>query len=163
MSDKSTSVRCMLLPLRSLNLLIPNSAVAEIIGYSVPRPLSGGSDWFAGVVLWRGVYVPVVAVEQMCNIAGAGAGAGPRARIAIVYNPEKDPDLPYIGIHMQDIPRAYLAGSDSTESGSSEGLSEYLITRVDDEQLARVIPDIDKIIADLKLEYNPARLEELKT
>ena len=161
MSDKSTSVRCMLLPLSSLNLLIPNSAVAEIIGYSVPRPLSGGSDWFAGVVLWRGVYVPVVAVEQMCDIASAEAG--PRARIAIIYNPEKDPDIPYIGIHMQDIPRAYLADSDSTESGSSEGLSEYLLTRVDDEQLARVIPDIDKIIADLKLEYNPARLEELKT
>ena len=161
MSDKSTSVRCMLLPLSSLNLLIPNSAVAEIIGYSVPRPLSGGSDWFAGVVLWRGVYVPVVAVEQMCNIASPGVG--PRARIAIVYNPEKDADLPYIGIHMQDIPRAYLADSDSTESGSSEGLSEYLLTRVDDDQLARVIPDLDKIIADLKFEYNPARLEELKT
>jgi len=161
MSDKSTSVRCMLLPLSSLNLLIPNSAVAEIIGYSEPRPLTGSSDWFGGVVLWRGVYVPVVAVEQMCNVDRAGTG--PRARIAIVYNPEKDPDLPYIGIHMQDIPRAYLAESDSTESGSSEGLSEYLLTRVDDEQLARAIPDLDKIIADLRLEYNPARLEELKT
>ena len=161
MSDNSTSVRCMLLPLSSLNLLIPNSAVAEIIGYSEPRPFTGASDWFGGVVLWRGVYVPVVAVEQMCN--ATSAGTGPRARIAIVYNPEKDSDLPYIGIHMQDIPRAYLAESESTESGSSEGLSEYLLTRVDDEELARAIPDLDKIIADLKLEYNPARLEELKT
>lgn len=151
----------MLLPLNSLNLLIPNSAVAEIVGYNEPRSLSGASDWFAGVVLWRGVYVPVVAVEQMCDVGIAGVG--PRARIAIVYNPEKDPELPYIGIHMQDIPRAYLAESDSTESGSSEGLSEYLLTRVDDEQLARVIPDLDKIIADLKIEYNPARLEELKS
>jgi chemosensory pili system protein ChpC len=150
----------MLLPLSELNLLIPNSAVAEIIGYSTPRALSGSSDWFAGVVMWRGVYVPVVAVEQMCNIASAGFG--PRTRIAIIYNPEKDSELPYIGIHMQDIPRAYLA-DDSTESGSSEGLSEYLLTRVDDEQLTRVIPDLDKIIADLKLEYNPERLEELKT
>jgi hypothetical protein len=38
-----------------------------------------------------------------------------------------------------------------------------LLTRVDDEQLARVIPDVDKIIAALKLEYSPQRLEELKT
>ncbi len=150
----------MLLPLSELNLLIPNSAVAEIIGYSTPRALSGSSDWFAGVVMWRGVYVPVVAVEEMCNIASAGVG--PRTRIAIIYNPEKDPELPYIGIHMQDIPRAYLA-DDSTESGSSEGLSEYLLTRVDDEQLVRVIPDLDKVIADLKLEFNPECLEELKT
>ncbi len=160
MNDTMTSVRCMLLPLNSLKLLIPNSAVAEIIGYSSPRALANCSDWFTGVVLWRGVHVPVVTIEQMCNIAIADVG--PRSRIAIIYNPEKDPDLPYFGIHMQDIPRAYLADPDTTESGSSEGLSEYLVTRVDDEQLARVIPDIDKIIADLKLEYNPARLEELK-
>jgi chemosensory pili system protein ChpC len=151
----------MLLPLTSLNLLVPNSAVAEIIGYSTPRPLSECSDWFVGVVLWRGVYIPVVAVEQMCDIATAGVG--PRARIAIIYNPEKDPELPYVGIHMQDIPRAYLADSDSTESGSSDGLGNYLLTRVDDEELARVIPDFDMIIAALKLEYNPQRLEELKT
>jgi len=101
----------------------------------------------------------VIAIEQMCNIATASTG--PRTRIAVVYNPQKDPDLPYVGIHMQDIPRAYLADPDATESGSSDGLSEYLLTRVDDEQLARVIPDLDKIIADLKLEYGPARLAEL--
>jgi len=160
MNDKTTSVRCMLLPLTSLNLLVPNSAVAEIIGYSAPRALANCSDWFAGVVLWRGVYVPVVAIEQMCDVATASTG--PRARIAIIYNPEKDPELPYLGIHMQDIPRAYLADPDTTESGSSDGLSDYLLTRVDDEGLQRVIPDLDKIIADLKLEYSPARLEELK-
>ena len=159
MNDKPTSVRCMLLPLTSLNLLIPNSAVAEIIGYSTPRELPETSEWFPGVVLWRGVYVPVVAVEQMCDVDVAQVS--PRARIAIIYNPDKDPDLPYLGIHMQDIPRAYLAEADTMEAGSSEGLSEYLVTRVDDEQLARVIPDIDKIIADLKLEYNENRLEEL--
>lgn len=159
MNDKSTSVRCMLLQLTSLNLLIPNSAVAEIIGYSTPRPLENSSDWFAGVVLWRGVYVPVVTVEQMCHVATAAVG--PRARIAIIYNPEKDPELPYLGIHMQDIPRAYLAEADSMVSGGDDGLSEYLVTRVDDEQLNRVIPDIDKIIADLKLEYSQDRLAEL--
>jgi len=160
MNDKTTSVRCMLLPLTSLNLLVPNSAVAEIIGYSQPRALADCSDWFAGVVLWRGVYVPVIAIERMCDVATASSG--PRARIAIIYNPEKDPELPYLGIHMQDIPRAYLADPDTTESGSSDGLSDYLLTRVDDEELQRVIPDLDKIIADLKLEYSPARLEELK-
>ena len=159
MNDKASSVRCMLLPLTSLNLLIPNSAVAEIIGYSTPRQLPNCSEWFAGVVLWRGVYVPVVAIEQMCNLGTAQIS--PRARIAIVYNPDKDPELPYLGIHMQDIPRAYLAEPDSMESGSDEGLGEYLVTRVDDEQLQRVIPDIDKIIADLKLEYSEKRLEEL--
>ncbi len=159
MADQSGSVRCMLLPLRSLNLLVPNSAVAEIIGYSTPRALPDSSDWFPGVVLWRGVYIPVVAVEQMCDVDVAQVG--PRARIAIIYNPEKDPEVPYLGIHMQDIPRAYLAEAETMVSGSDEDLSPYLLSRVDDEQLARVIPDLDRIIADLKLEFSPKRIEEL--
>ncbi len=159
MADQSGSVRCMLLPLRSLNLLVPNSAVAEIIGYSTPRALPDSSDWFPGVVLWRGVYIPVVAVEQMCGVDVAQVG--PRARIAIIYNPEKDPEVPYLGIHMQDIPRAYLAEAETMVSGSDEDLSPYLLSRVDDEQLARVIPDLDRIIADLKLEFSPKRIEEL--
>lgn len=159
MNEQTKSVRCMLLPLKSLNLLLPNSAVAEIIGYSAPRELADTSDWFEGVVLWRGVYIPVVAVEQMCGLDTAEVR--PRARIAIIYNPEKDPELPYLGIHIQDIPRAYLAEADSMISGGDEGLGEYLITRVDDEELARVIPDLDKIIATLKREYSPSSLEQL--
>ena len=161
MSNKPTSVRCMLLPLTSLNLLIPNSAVAEIIGYSPPRQLSDTSEWFPGVVLWRGVYVPVVEVEKLCGLGAAQVG--PRTRIAIIYNPEKDPEIPYLGIHMQDIPRAYLAEADSVEAGSDEGLNPYLLTRVGDEQLLRVIPDFDKIIADLKLEFTQNRIKELAT
>jgi len=161
MSSNPTSVRCMLLPLTSLNLLIPNSAVAEIIGYSIPRQLSDTSAWFPGVVLWRGVYVPVVEVEKLCNLGVAEVG--PRTRIAIIYNPEKDPEMPYLGIHMQDIPRAYLAEAESMETGNDDGLNPYLLTRVDEEQLARVIPDFDKIIDDLKLEFNQNRIEELTT
>jgi chemosensory pili system protein ChpC len=161
MSSNPTSVRCMLLPLTSLNLLIPNSAVAEIIGYSIPRQLSDTSEWFPGVVLWRGVYVPVVEVEKLCNLGVAEVG--PRTRIAIIYNPEKDPEMPYLGIHMQDIPRAYLAEAESMETGNDDGLNPYLLTRVDDEQLARVIPDFDKIIDDLKLEFNQNRIEEVTT
>ncbi len=148
----------MLMPLKSLNLLVPNSAVAEIIGYSAPRELSGSSAWFEGVVLWRGVYVPVISVEELCEVGHAEVR--PRARIAIIYNPEKDPDLPYLGIHIQDIPRAYLAEAETTISSGDEGLSEYLITRVDDEELARAIPDLDKIIAALKQEYNESKLAE---
>ena len=159
MDDNAKSVRCMLLPLNSLSLLIPNSAVAEIVGYTEPREISGSSDWFAGVVLWRGVYIPVVAVEQMCGLAVAGVG--PRTRIAIIYNPEKDPALPYLGIHIQDIPRAYLAEADTMISGGDDNLCEFLVTRVDDEELARAIPDLDKIIATLKLEYSHEKLDQL--
>ncbi|MFT5218041.1 MAG: chemosensory pili system protein ChpC [Planctomycetota bacterium] len=159
MSENNGSVRCMLLPLTSISLLIPNSAVAEIIGFSTPRKISATSDWFSGAVLWRGVYIPVVSVEQMCGLGVAGVG--PRARIAIIYNPEKDADLPYLGIHMQDIPRAYLADSNTIESTDDAPISEYLLCQIDEDQLVRAIPDLDKIIVDLKIEFTPERIAEL--
>ncbi|MCZ6882329.1 MAG: chemotaxis protein CheW [Gammaproteobacteria bacterium] len=159
MSDSATTVRCMLLPLYSINLLIPNAAVAEIVGYSKPRPLAESSDWFAGVVLWRGVYVPVVVVEEMCEIDSAHVG--PRARIAILYNPSKDTELPYLGIHIQDIPRAYLAEAEKMESGTDDELSQYLLSRVDEDQYARFIPNLEVIITDLKREYSPDKLNQL--
>ncbi len=158
MNDTVMSVPCMLLPLSSMNLVIPNSAVAEIIGYSAPRPVSGTSDWFLGVVMWRGVYIPVVSVEEMCEIDSVHVG--PRARIGILYNPESDPDLPYLGIHIQDIPRAYLAESDKMEAGSDSGLSQYLISRVDEDHQARTIPDLDRIFGDLKAEYDPEKIDQ---
>ena len=159
MSVNSESIRCMLLPLSSINLLIPNSAVAEVIGYFTPTALAGSSRWFPGVVMWRGVHVPVISIEEMCSIDAQIVGA--RSRIAIIYNPEKDAELPYLGIHIQDIPRAYLAEPDKTESGSDDGLSQYLLSNVDDDHLARFIPNLDNIIADLKVEYTQEKIGQL--
>jgi len=161
MIDNPMAVRCMLLPLSSINLLIPNSTVAEIVGYSSPSPLAGSSAWFPGVVLWRGVYVPVVKVEEMCAIETAAVST--RSRFAMLYNPNKDDDLPYLGIHIQDIPRAYLAEVENMESGSDDGLSQYLLSRVDEDDVSRFIPNLDKIVSDLKLEYSKDKLNQLNS
>ena len=96
--------------------------------------------------------MPVVAVEQMSNVDVAAVG--PRARIAIIYNPEPNPELPYLGIHIQDIPRAYLAEAESMESSTNDGLIPYLLSRVDDDEDMRFIPDLDRIIGDLGNELN---------
>lgn len=145
-------VRCMLLPMSSISLVTPSSAMAEIIGYSEPQKIDGSSNWFLGVVLWRGAYVPVISVEELCSLDTVHLGS--RSRIGIIYNPEKDDDLPYIGLHMQDIPRAYLAESDSMESGSDDGLSQYLLSRVDDDQFKRAIPNLDAMFAELKPQFS---------
>ena len=151
--SEAHAIRCMLLPLTGINLLLPNSAVAEVIAYPMPRKLENTSDWFTGVALWRGIYVPVVEVEQMCRLGVANSSH--RARLAVLYNPEADESLPYLGIHIQDIPRAYLAESATIKAASEMDVEPYLKCRVDDESLYRAIPDLDAIIADLKKEYHP--------
>ena len=105
----------------------------------------------------------MISLEQMCSldtVIDTGI-IGSRSRIAIIYNPEKDAELPYLGIHIQDIPRAYLADSDNMESGSDDGLSQYLLSSVDEDNLARVIPNLDNIIAGLKVEYTQEKIDRL--
>lgn len=69
--------------------------------------------------------------------------------------------MPYIGLHIQDIPRAYLAEYTKMESGSDDNLSQYLLSRVDDDQLSRFIPNLDAIAVELKAQLSQEKLDNL--
>jgi chemosensory pili system protein ChpC len=145
---ENSSIRCMQLPLLDMHLLLPNSAVAEIIGYTEPEAGSEGSDWYDGKISWRGVMVPIVSVEKMCQSNSVGAGS--RSRIAIVYNLDGDDAMPYFGIILQDIPRAYLAEEERLLESGLEVDCEYLSTQADAMIDRLYIPDLDAILASLK-------------
>ena len=142
------SIRCMQLPLVNLQLLVPNSAVAEIIGYTHPEADYAGDGWYDGQISWRGVLVPVVSVEKMCD--QGSAEPGPRSRIAIIYNPSGDNDLPYLGIILQDIPRAYLAEEERMQDVIEAPGCDYLQGRADIMIEQLVIPDLDAIASAIK-------------
>lgn len=148
MADQE-SIRCMQLPMASFQMLLPNSAVAEIIGYIEPEIDVDEADWFVGRISWRGVLVPVVSIEKMCG--QAAVKPGPRSRIAIVYHPEGDKALPYLGLILQDIPRAYLAEQDRLQDVVEEESCEFLLGSADIMLEHLVIPDIDAIADRIKM------------
>lgn len=145
---ENSSVRCMQLPLMGMYLLLPNSAVAEIIGYTEPEVGSEGSDWYSGKIFWRGVMVPVISVEKMCQ--NASMEPGPRSRIAVVYNLNGDQSMPYFGIILQDIPRAYLAEKERLIDSNVAVDCKYLSTQADAIIGQLYIPDLDAILISLK-------------
>lgn len=144
----AAAIRCMQLPLLDFQLLLPNSAVAEIIGYSLPEDANDKSDWYKGQVPWRGVMVPVVSVEQMCE--QSTLEPGPRTRLAIIYNPSADSQIPYLGLILQDIPRAYLAEQERLMEGLDVVDCQFLVSRADVLVDQLVIPDLDAIIASVQ-------------
>ncbi|MDJ0832015.1 MAG: chemotaxis protein CheW [Gammaproteobacteria bacterium] len=138
------SIRCMQLPLHNQQLLLPNSAVAEIIGYTSPEAAHQGSGWYDGKISWRGVLVPVVSVEKMCGMETAESGH--RTRIAIIYNPNGDQSLPYLGLILKDIPRAYLAEPERLQAMQATANCDYLLGQADAMFEQLYIPDLDAII-----------------
>ena len=147
MTDQAP-IRCMQLPLLGVEVLMPNSAVAEIISYSHPEPEYKGSEWLDGMIFWRGVLIPVVSLEKMCETEFVDPG--PRSRIAIIYNFEKDSEMPYLGIILQDIPRAYLAEVERMQEAVSKPDCKFLQCKADlmNEQL--MIPDLEVIMDQVK-------------
>ncbi len=144
------SIRCIQLPLLNRFLLLPNSVVAEIISYV--RPERAGSDWLDGIMIWRGVSVPVISVEKMCQQSHTEPGV--RSRIAVIYNLDKDDDLPYLGIILQDIPRAYLAEQDRMPAQTFDSDCRYLYGRADVMNSELVIPDLDAITQSTREKLN---------
>lgn len=145
------SIRCMQLPMAAFHMLVPNSAVAEIIGYVEPDAGDDDlkTDWYYGYIAWRGVSVPVVSVEAMCQQISSKPGA--RSRIAIVYHPDGDNALPYVGLVLQDIPRAFLAEQDRLAEDFEEEPCEYIVGGTDIMLDRLVIPDLDRIIERIKM------------
>ena len=143
---EQNSIRCIQLPLVDWQLLLPNSVVAEIIGYS--KPEQHGAGWYDGLLSWRGAFVPIVSIEGMCQRQQPETGS--RTRIAIIYNLSGDEDLPYVGIILQDIPRAYLAEADRMQDFSATPECEYLLGRADLMIDQLMIPDLDAIMLAVK-------------
>lgn len=146
---ESEAIRCMQLPLADVHLLVPNSAVAEIIGYDRPvRSETSDAAWYQGEIPWRGVKVPVVSIEQMCALQAATTGA--RTRIAVLYNPAGSDDLPYLGVVLRDIPRAFLAEPERMSGEATASDCNFISSQLQESLGQLMIPDLDAIIAALR-------------
>ena len=147
---EQNSIRCIQLPIVGWQLIVPNVAVAEIIAYT--RPEKEGDGWYDGTLIWRGAMVPIISVEKMCQREFTEPGS--RSRIAIIYNLSGDEDLPYIGVILQDIPRAYLAEEDQMQSVVSKSECEFIYGRADIMLEQLMVPDLDAIMAAVKQKIN---------
>ncbi|MDP6675337.1 MAG: chemotaxis protein CheW [Gammaproteobacteria bacterium] len=72
----------LLVPLHQARLIVPRSCVAEIIRYS-PLQSRGieAPDWFRGFVGWNNLQVPVISIEDLCDMPSTEPAG--RTRITI--------------------------------------------------------------------------------
>jgi chemosensory pili system protein ChpC len=118
-------IRGVLLPLGGHMLLLPNAAVAELIGFQNPEPDEANPDWLLGNLTWRGRRVPLVSFEQAAGLPRTEQGSQ-RLRIAVLNTLNGNEELPYIGLLTQGITRLTRVRatslSDDSEGGSDSAL-----------------------------------------
>lgn len=101
--DSGSGIACMVLPMLGHNLLIPNSAIAEMSSVQILESVENSPDWLLGLYSWRGMYIPVISIESINQ--KPSPPLNPLGRIAVINATDIDENVPFIAIHTQGIPR----------------------------------------------------------
>jgi len=107
-SLRSSQLTGLLLPLADRNLILPNVAVAELIDYQASAFDLDTPPWYLGRVTWRERQIPLISFESACR---QKIVIGERVRIVILNALGGLPELRFIALLVQGIPRSYKLDS----------------------------------------------------
>ncbi|MET0331534.1 MAG: chemotaxis protein CheW, partial [Dyella sp.] len=74
-------IRCVLVPVGTLRLLLPNASVAEVITMPLPEPVPGAPDWLLGRIAWRGWRMPLLSFGKLAGAAEPDREEGRRVAV----------------------------------------------------------------------------------
>lgn len=147
-------LRCIFLPLAQQMLVVPYSAVAEVVGYDNLQPVKTSVPGIIATLEWRGLRLPVLRLESLDKENSAENGKN--LRIAIL-NRITEKGLDFLAVVLHGIPRMHrLKRSDVTFVGPSK--KPYLLMEVAVREQKAQIPNlewIEKSVADFKNPQQP--------
>ncbi len=144
MAQTESIVRTQIIPLTGMNLVLPNTSIAEVINYSTPTTVKGAPDWYLGTVNWRGINIPLVSFEKANEVKAARKSK--LTRIAVLNGVSGNDKLSFYGVVVQGIPRLVsLEESSIQEANSSTTKLPLALSQVTIADQEAVIPDQIKI------------------
>jgi chemosensory pili system protein ChpC len=150
MAQAESIIRTQIIPLTGMNLVLPNTSIAEVIAYIKPSPAEEESpDWFLGMVNWRGLTIPIVSFEKANEVKFARKSKS--TRIAVLNGISGNDELSFYGVIVQGIPRLATLNEDSIEEVSSHKMTLPLAlaqTKIEEQDV--IIPDQKEIEKMLK-------------
>jgi chemosensory pili system protein ChpC len=144
MAQAENIVRSQIITLNGINLVLPNTCIAEVINYTEPTPVEDAPDWYLGNILWRGIAIPIVSFETANEVPSANHSGS--VRIAVLNGVSGEEKLPFYGIIIQGIPRLVtLKESDIRQKDHIDQELPLILSQVDMDDMDAVIPDQVKI------------------
>jgi chemosensory pili system protein ChpC len=96
-------IKCVLLTLRTENVVVPNAALAEIVSLRDVSKVDNAPQWLLGKMHWRGVDIPLVSFEAAAEGANAAMSANQAAVIHLISADGKAV-YPYVGLSISGVP-----------------------------------------------------------
>jgi chemosensory pili system protein ChpC len=148
MNEQELKVRSQLIPLHNMRLVLPNTAIAEVISFHKPHPLEDMPPWVMGMLPWRGLQIPLISLETAAMDQAPETHR--RSRVAVLNTLTGSDQLPFYGIIAQGIPR--LMGLDHStilDAPNAEQAQKFVLRQVVVEGHPAAIPDLSAIEGEL--------------
>ena len=134
-------IRTIMAALSEGHVLLPNSAVAEVLDYTAPKPFKQGPAWLLGELAWRGWQVPVISYQRLIDDKAADA-VTPKARILIIKTLAESTQVNYIGLVIQGLPHLKTITAESLIEQQTNKLPKALFSKVSIDSLTALIPEL---------------------
>jgi chemosensory pili system protein ChpC len=134
----------MALPNGRADVLLPRSAVAEIVAYRPPTPLPNAPDWLIGNLIWQQRPVPVVSIGA---VQAEESQTAPQRRTCLVvcYVPSANRALPFVAILAAGPPRLCRFRAEDMKAAPADAPNPFVLQTFTYKDRPAWIPDMDAI------------------
>jgi chemotaxis signal transduction protein len=147
MTGSDRELKCLVLPIRGTGIVVPNTAVAEVITQQVVTRREDTPDWFLGTGAWRGREIPLIAFDRMCGLRDDAPPAA--GRYVVLFALDNTAVPAYYGVRIEALPRSETVNDERFEARERESVDPEFIAargRIGDRDC--VIPDLDAVVRD---------------
>ena len=142
MADKE--IRTFITPLMDGFMMLPNSAVAEVLAFERPEPFKEAPAWLLGELGWRDWQVPVICFEQLVD-KSSRTSVTSKARILVIKTLGESTQVNYIGLVIQGLPNLKKVTASTLVEKQTDKLPEILFSKVSIDDLEAVIPELGNL------------------
>ncbi|PCH83237.1 MAG: hypothetical protein COB89_01620 [Piscirickettsiaceae bacterium] len=125
MQTHEKMIRSVLLPLTSDTLLLPHSALVEIIPERDIRPVDNAPDWVLGEIEWNNEVLPLLSLEVA--IGSEKPDMPKRSRLIVLAFLSDHSQYKYLAIRATGVPRLVQLEPDSLTLKETHGISSKFI------------------------------------
>lgn len=145
-AGRSPELHCMIVPTDKETLLLPTSAMAEVVDFRKPLPMEYAPPWLLGYIDWENRQVPVFSFSALINGSAIGE-IPPRAKIMILKSLSDAGRVPYLGVLLRDLPHPVTVDAeDLVETGDEKkSLGVFSRVHIGEEDGDVIIPDLDRL------------------
>lgn len=119
MAEQSTApviINSLMLPLVSQALLLPQTVMAEIVPSQPVHALHQAPQWMRGLMPWRGINIPLVSFESMCE---RDTRVSLPQNFAVLHATEQS-DMPFYALELRGIPQPVRVQEEELEQGRAK-------------------------------------------